>query len=579
VIDVEVTAALVTYQGKSAVMATIRDIMDRLKAEERPEHLNTVLLAIRKVNQLIVREKDSKRLIKGACDELVATRGYFNAWIALLDESGSLVTTAEAGLGNNFKPMVEMLKRGELPSCEQNALRQSGVMITEDPLSTCTDCPLSRIYGDHWGMTTRLEHEGKVYGVLSVSISGGPTVDEEEQTLFLEVASDIAFALHSIELEEERKQAEEALGTSEERYRAVVENAAEAIVVAQDNMLKFCNARTMEMTGYSEEELVAKSFVELIHPDDRQMVFKRHKRRLKGEKVSPDYSFRVINKDGGVRWGEISTVVITWDGRPATLNFLRDVTERKLLERKMVEYEELTKFKTNLLSTVSHELRTPLATIKGYSALLLDYEDTLEANEKHEYLRSIDQATDRLTELVDHLLDMSRLDAGLLKLGKAPTSLPKLIHETVEEARLRAPGYKIRAELKKELPEVDADSKRIRQVLDNLLNNACKYSQEGTEVVVSARRTESELLVRVTDQGMGISANELEMVFDRMYRIERRLTPQVGGIGLGLAICKGLVEAHGGRIWVESEKGKGSTFYFTLPIEAKEEVYSHGKEA
>ena len=209
-----------------------REVTERKRAQERIEHLNTVLHAIRKVNQLIVREKDRKRLIKGACDELVATRGYFNAWIALLDESGSLVTIAEAGLGKKFKPMVEMLKRGELPRSEQNALKQSGVMIIEDPISTCTDCPLSPMYGGRSGMTARLEHEGKVYGVMTVSMPGGPPVDEEEQTLFREVTNDIAFALHGIGLVEGRKRAEEALKKGHQKLQKALEETVNVLASA-----------------------------------------------------------------------------------------------------------------------------------------------------------------------------------------------------------------------------------------------------------------------------------------------------------------------------------------------------------
>lgn len=248
----------------------------------------------------------------------------------------------------------------------------------------------------------------------------------------------------------------------------------------------------------------------------------------------------------------------------------RQRAEEKL-QVKMFKYEELSKLKTNLLSTVSHELRTSLATIKGYSTMLLDYGRKLRCDEKREYLGAIDRATDRLTELVDHLLDMSRLDAGLLKLETEPTNISRLIMETVAEAELRAPKHKMVLNVRKRLPRVNIDAKRVRQVLDNLIDNAIKYSENGTKVVVQAETEALELVIRVIDQGRGIPAADIDRVFNRMYRIERRLAQDPGGMGLGLSLCKGLVEAHDGRIWAESEEGKGSTFSFTLPLDTKGE--------
>jgi len=240
--------------------------------------------------------------------------------------------------------------------------------------------------------------------------------------------------------------------------------------------------------------------------------------------------------------------------------------ERKQLERKMFEYEELNKLKSNLLSVVSHELRTPLATIKGYATMMLDYYGRLSSKETKDYLQSIDRATDRLSELVDHLLDMSRLEAGLLKIEKQPVTISRLLQKAVDEAHFRGNNHNIVLKLGKRLPRVDIDARRIRQVLDNIIDNACKYSSKGTEVVVAARRVGQEVIISITDQGIGIPDEEKEKIFDRMYRIEQRLAPDVSGVGLGLAVCKGLVEAHGSRICVESELGKGSTFYFALTV-------------
>ncbi len=191
-----------TEEGEIVAYESILlDITARRLAEEKIEHLNRVLLAIRNVNQLIVRERDRDRLIQGACDHLVETHGYFNAWIALYDEAGRPAASAEAGLGDEFLPIVDQLKRGELTICGQRSLAQAGVVAIQDPITVCGDCPLAANYAGRGAMAVRLEHGGTVYGLLAVSIPAHLTVDEEEQGLLLEVANDLGFALHKIEAE------------------------------------------------------------------------------------------------------------------------------------------------------------------------------------------------------------------------------------------------------------------------------------------------------------------------------------------------------------------------------------------
>jgi PAS domain S-box-containing protein len=183
-------------------------IVQRKQAEERIEHLNRVLRAIRNVNQLITVEKDRKRLIQGACQSLVETRGCHHAWIALFDGSGGLMGSAEAGLGERFVALQDGLQQGESIHCVREALRQSGVVVVPDPVLSCADCPLEMIYAESAAMAVRLEHAGRTYGLLTVSIPEAFSEDEEEQHLLQEVADDIAFALHDIELEDVRRQAE-----------------------------------------------------------------------------------------------------------------------------------------------------------------------------------------------------------------------------------------------------------------------------------------------------------------------------------------------------------------------------------
>ena len=356
----------------------------------------------------------------------------------------------------------------------------------------------------------------------------------------------------------ERKQSEELL-------RTVSHDSPLGIYILQDNRLQYTNPQFQKLTDYSQKELLDRELLSLVIAEDSKVVKSSTASTLKEGKPYP-CEYRIISKSGQIKWVMQTASTIHYQGREAILGNLMDITEFKNLERKVIEYEELNKLKSDLLATVSHELRTPLSTIKGYSTMMLDYSPQLSSEEKRDYLKSIDNSPDRLAKLVDNLLDSSRLEAGLLKLEKTSTSISRLLKQAVAEANIRANRHNIVIKPIKRLPRINIDAKRIRQVLDNLLDNAVKYAPPGTEVLVSARRAGRKLIVSVTDQGPGIPADEFTKVFDRMYRIEQRLTSGVEGIGLGLSICQRLVEAHGGRIWIESEIGKGSAFHFTLPL-------------
>jgi signal transduction histidine kinase len=233
--------------------------------------------------------------------------------------------------------------------------------------------------------------------------------------------------------------------------------------------------------------------------------------------------------------------------------------------REVAALKKIDRLKTELLSTVSHELRTPLGSIKGYATTLLEHDGRLGRGETREFLEIIDSESDRLDELIRNLLDMSRLEAGVLKMDREPTQMADVVRACAQRVQRHTERHQILMSWACE-QLVDCDPKRIAQVVDNLLGNAVKYSPDGGEIVVEGQAQGSSLVVSVADQGLGIPQGDLSRVFDRFHRVGGEISKKVGGTGLGLAICKRLVEGHGGRIWVESRLGKGSTFYFTLPL-------------
>lgn len=235
---------------------------------------------------------------------------------------------------------------------------------------------------------------------------------------------------------------------------------------------------------------------------------------------------------------------------------------------------EVTQMKNEFVSTVSHELRTPLTSIKGYVDLILDGEAG-EINEmQREFLDIVKQNSDRLVQLINDLLDISRIESGRIHLRIEPTDMGDIIAGAVDtfKALLAQTGTSVELHVPKSLPMVAADRARAGQVLVNLISNAIKYSAAGSTVTVRARKKDHQVVVSVKDQGVGIAKDDIDHLFSKFYRVDSSLTREVGGSGLGLSICKTIIELLGGRIWVESKLDHGSTFSFSLPVAPKELV-------
>ncbi len=383
----------------------------------------------------------------------------------------------------------------------------------------------------------------------------------------------------------ERKAAEHALRESEEKYRMVVEHANDAVFIAQDSVIRFLTARLSEITGYSAQEIQVKHISDLIAPEDRDWVFERYQRRLKGEEVPTPYEFRILTSTGKVRWVDINAVLIEWEGRPATLNFLRDITARRQMEAALVHAQKMEAVGT-LAGGVAHDFNNLLQGILGYSELLLLNKATEEKGGRE--LREILHAAGRGAELARQLLTFSRKVESRLKpvdLNREVLNVAQLLQRTIPkmiEIELRlAPG----------LRRVNADANQIEQVLMNLAVNAKDAMPDGGRLTIeTANVTLDEeycrshlgavpgehLLLSVTDNGCGMTKETLDHIFEPFYT-----TKGVGkGTGLGLAMVYGIVKSHNGYIMCYSEIGSGTTFKIYLPaVMAAAEQVEEKKEA
>jgi signal transduction histidine kinase len=237
--------------------------------------------------------------------------------------------------------------------------------------------------------------------------------------------------------------------------------------------------------------------------------------------------------------------------------------------------EEANELKSKFLAMVSHELRTPLTSIKGFITTLLSEDVNWDEDDQQEFISIVGEETEKLTELVEQLLEVSRLQGGVLRIHSSACKVQDIVDLATAQFQTLTINHQLTVDIPDGLPRVECDPRRLAQVLTNLVDNAAKYSAPETQITVAARQVGKMIRIDVIDQGDGIPTDSHGIVFEPFRQLERGRTIDKGA-GLGLAICKGLVEAHGGRIWVDGSGVQGTTMSFTVPIAAAQSVSHSG---
>ncbi len=548
-------------------------VLDPERSQKRMEHLNLVLRAIRNVNQLITQEKDRDRLLKGACEILTEDRGYSNAWIALLDEEQRATAAFESGLGASFEPMAERLKRGELTRCAKETLEQEGAVITYDPPAECGDCPLVGQYSGRKGVSVRLEHEGVVYGLISVSVPEEFSRDEEELSLFTEAAGDIAFALHNLKMEEEHKRSDTALEESEERYKNLSNLAYEGILIHNKGVAIDANESMAKMFGYQREELIGKNVIKLCIPEEYHGLIAEKI----SQEVSEPYEVMGKKKDGTLFHIELEARNIRESGGGSRVAAIRDITDRKQAEKEKAALEEqlLQSQKMEsigrLAGGVAHDFNNLLTVILSACSFMAD--DLREGDPLLKDVREIKNAGDRAVALTRQLLAFSRrqmLQTEVLDLNLTLKNLDKMLRRLIGE------DIDIETDLDPDIWKIEADPGQIEQIVMNLAVNARDAMPGIGKLTIETANVELDeeyarnhvnvtpgpyVMLAVSDTGSGMDKETTAQIFDPFFTTKEKGK----GTGLGLSMVYGIVKQHGGNIWVYSEPGKGTIFKIYLP--------------
>lgn len=363
-----------------------------------------------------------------------------------------------------------------------------------------------------------------------------------------------------------REQVKELLAIK--RHKEAILRAIGEGVVEVDGRQRvlYVNPAGLQILSRPELELIGSPLTDILTPDHRTTLQEAVARlRASPDKTGDAVSLRYRDR--------VLRIAFAWimpdDPESGFFMIMQDITDlaRKIEELSTLNarLQELERLRSEFLAMVSHDLHTPLTAIKGSMEVLLHEGVGIELS--RELLGIAQKNTDRLFRMVSDILDLARIEAGRFEIRREPFDVVVGLRGTIDRLRRLAQDRQISLTLQAPdgLPQVPADGLRMDQVFSNLLSNALKFTPRGGQIGVTVQELPAELLVQIRDSGLGIPAEHLDRIFDRFYRVPLPAEEKVEGTGLGLSICKAIVEEHGGRIWVESAVGKGSTFSFTLP--------------
>lgn len=415
-------------------------------------------------------------------------------------------------------------------------------------VSTVAGVPLRQV------VQLPLRIDDEPMGAIYVFRSGGAAFGGNERQVLQSFADQAAIAVRNARLYEQAM-------AEKRRLDAIIENSANGVMIlSPDRRIEVMNRALSTLTGWSAEDAVGEPCWKVLALEQTRDPNPCAPDSISADlsEVAPLYVEGDLVRPGGSRVTLGITYTPLYDANSRLLNIIVNVVD-------ITRFREAEQMKSTFVSVISHELKTPVALIKGYAGTLRRPDATWDAETMNEGLGVIEEEADRLNSLIDNLLDASRIQAGVFRLELGDVNLERLAQRVVDGFRLQTDAHDFELDFPADLPAVVADEARIRQVLDNLVSNAIKYSPNGGTIRIGAWQDAHGVTCYVADQGIGIPTDDQARLFQSFYRVDSGMRRRTKGTGLGLYLSKTIVDAHDGSIWVRSEPGKGSTFFFSLP--------------
>jgi len=546
-------------------IAVYRDISDIMQKDRQLEHANRLLRAISDINQTIIQEKNTDKLLKKTASLLAENGKYDLIQFILVDSRLKPVKF----LGHGPKKLIN-----RFPLCVEKVLKaKRSLFIPEIKESRlCQIC--SKQIEAGWAATFLLEHNQEIFGVMHVGNARDVFDQSSEIKLLEEISADLGLALYSIRKEQEKKRAEKEIKHLQQFYQTILTSLAEGVAVEDTKgIITYVNPSLENLLGYKKGELLGQHWSVFISEDEVERIKEKSKKRR--TRTREQYETKLKAKDGHLIPALIHARSLYSDKKfSGVVSVITDISHLKKIQEELKNSRDealaASKAKSEFLANMSHEIRTPMNGVIGMIELALQTELN---EEQRQFLTAARASAESLLTILNDILDFSKIEARMIELLPAEFRLHDSLTEIVATLALTAhkKGLELLCHVPPSLPErVVGDISRLRQIILNLVSNAIKFTEKG-EVAVEVKektRTEKEIVLHfiVRDTGIGVPADKLESIFQPFVQADASLTRKYGGTGLGLAITSQLVSLMGGKIWVESELGKGSTFHFTVKL-------------
>lgn len=395
----------------------------------------------------------------------------------------------------------------------------------------------------------------QLLGMVFVFRGGGITFSLNDRQMLRSFADQAAIAVHNAQLYQQ-------VFHEKQRLDAILENSADGVMIlTPGHRIAVFNRALGQMVGCTPGDAIGQQHDKVIRLSRLTTELSLTDADARGWPLPGSPSLYVegdLNRSAEARLSVGITYAPLWSPEGKLVNIIANV-------RDITRFREAEEVKSTFISVISHELKTPVALIKGYASTLLRKDAHWNKETLDESLAVIEEESDRLDDLINNLLDASRLQAGALTLDMDFVALDKLAASLVEKFRTQSDVHLLTVDFPPDFPTVPGDVERLRQVLTNLLNNAIKYSPRGGTIRVSGESQPNQVVISVRDDGIGLDPDDKERIFDRFTRVDNALSRRTQGAGLGLFLARAIVEAHGGRIWVDSQPSQGAVFHFSLP--------------